>query len=226
MSRSKNIPVPRNATFGFSFLIEANGGGTGTNPKTYGIDNPANQFLLGATSDNAPGVTLGWPSDPGDSPDPANRVAPLSRQYDAGVSPNNIRLSQVSLQSITASYGIRSEPSRPNLPTSFFWQRSLNGLPGAADDIVGDLSGIRRLVVTLNHPRQDALLEAVIGGLPQFGRILVNGSILLNETMPQVELEVSNLGLVTVVNLSTGFDGEGMIVPIRAVVGVHVEANL
>lgn len=207
--------VPANASFGFVFQMVANGGGGGTNPKTYGILSAANQLLLGSTDDNAAPVSLGWPSDPGDSTDPANRVPPGGRAYVANFSPNNIRLSQVSLQSLRMSHGIRSEATRAYLPSSSFFNRNNAGAP-AADVIVGDFSGCKRIAVQL--------INDAAGPPPPAGSgVVVNGLFLSLAqpvtTAPQPTLHVfheTNLGSIQVVNLSAAV----------VTVGVHVETDL
>lgn len=199
--------IPGNASFGFTFRIVGNGGGFGTAPKAYDPTIVGNDNLLGFTDDNTAGVTLLWASDPGDnSPPPVG--APGSRVYDpappfTALSPNNIRLSQVALNSLRASYGIRSTPKAAMLPTSFGFNRSLS-LAQAADDIVGDIGGIRRITVSLLTP------------IPPGFFVLCNGSIPLNDFMPSFTFHLNNLGAVTVVN-QTGAP---------AIIGVHCEINL
>lgn len=212
--------IPSNASFGFIFQMVANGGGTGTNPKTYSVTTFGNNDLLGATNDNAPGVTLGWASDPGDSSDPANRVPPTGRQYDAQVSPNNIRLSQVSLVSLRMTHGIRSIVQQAYLPSSFAYQRDVQagiGPPVDNDAIIGDFSGCRRITVQL--------IDEVIPDPPPGGQlsIVVNGIVLSRvqaagaAPMPQLHtFHLNNLGAIQVVNLSAGI----------VTIGVHVETNL
>lgn len=204
--------VPSNASFGFIFQMVPNGAGGGVNPKTYGVLSPANQLLLGATDDNVAGVSLGWPSDPGDSPDPANRVPPFGRVYVADYSPNNIRLSQVSLQSLRMTHGIRSEPSRPNLPSSSYFERSVAA--AAVDDIIGDFSGCRRITVQLLHDAAEppASIGLLVNGMAMGLSLPVATAPLINAHT----FHLTNLGEVQVVNLSSGI----------VTVGVHVETDL
>lgn len=219
MKKARTKLVPSNSSFGFVFAMVANGGGSGSNPKTYSILGAAfatNQFLLGSTSDNAAGVSLGWSSDPGDSPDPITRAAPITRQYDANVSPNNIRLSQVSIQSLRMTHGIsypRGVTPQPYLPTGFAFERTTSGAP-AADAIVGDFSGCRRITVQL--------INDAGGGPPAIG-LLANGIALglgqaaARGPLPNMHVfHETNLGAIQVVNLSSGI----------ITVGVHVETDL
>lgn len=209
--------IPANSSFGFIFRMVANGGGTGLSPKTYSVLGAAfatNQFLLGATDDNVAGVTLGWPSDPGDSPDPANRVPPTGRVYDADVSPNNIRLSQVSLQSLRMTHGIRAVPSQPYLPSSFAYQRDVTA--AAANDIIGDFSGCKRVTVQL--------IADAAGPPPPLGSGIVANGLFMSLAQPVTTapaptlhtFHLSNLGDIQVVNLSAGI----------VTIGVHVETDL
>lgn len=217
----------KNACFGFSFLLAANGAGPGANPKIYSALTPTNQFLLGFTDDAIAGVTLGWESDPGDNIFPPGypsvpAIPPTSRAYPAApgpfFSPNNIRLSQVSLKSLTASYGIRALPGQNSLPTGFAYGRNLFNLGAQPDNsIVGDFAGCRRVRVSLISP-------GAFSAAAHVGFVLLNGSIPLTRLNPTVELDVNNLGDITVVNMST--DGAEQPAAVQAVVGVHVELNM
>lgn len=217
---SKVRPIPGNSSFGFIFQMVPNGGGGGASPKTYSVTDPANQFLEGFTDDNAAPVSRGWPSDPGDSTDPVNRTPPASRAYIANQSPNNIRLSQVSLVSIRYSHGIWREKNRQYLPTSTFFDRDLSGAP-ANNEIIGDLSGCRRITVTL-------IDDATAGNIPPFVSLIANGIGLGLGTFRNAEglgrgqmpvlhtFHLNNLGAVQVTNLSAAV----------ITVGVHVELSL
>lgn len=201
------LAVSNGGSFGFCFLLEANGGGTGTNPKDYLIYKPGNFDLKGQTDDNAPGVTPLWPSDPGDFPNQAF-VQPPTRQYDVEVSPNNIRLSQVSIDSLTATHGIRPMPQQFSLPNSFGFSKDPS-VPGNL--IVGDLQGISKLTVSiLGHEDYGV----VFGGAE---RLLVNNSIVLGPLFAGLNqshtFTETNLGQIQVVNLCQT----------RIVVGVHCE---
>lgn len=206
-----------NSTLGFSFLLEVNGGGTGANPKTYAIDNAANDFLLGSTDDNAPGVFLFWPSDPGDFPSPLF-PAPPNRQYDPGVAPNNIRLSQVPIDALTASFGISigadaSGRRNDGVPSSTNFNNGNFNTANAPGTVLGDFTGLRRITLTLLSPR--FTFEA--DGTVEAPGVLVNGSRRLTPSNPVMDLKLNNLGAVGVVNLDPAN---------VAAVGVYAELNI
>lgn len=207
-----SVAYANTGSFGFSFVLEGNGGGTGTNPKTYSIADPNILFLKGVTNDNAPGVSVQWPSDPGDFPNSAF-PAPPNRQYDPEVSPNNIRLSQVSIDSLTATHGIRPSPQQASLPSSYGFTKdpSVPAIP----PLVGDLQGIRKLTVSLLARRDGAPF------LPDdmvllCNSIMIYGAANIAAPSPGSQkhtFEFTNLGNVQIVNLSA----------VRLVIGVHCE---
>lgn len=207
MTKPAKIAVP-SGTFGFSFRMRANGLG-GTFPKLYSITG-ANTFLLGLVSEFSPVTFFGWASDPGDNVFPT-----FSRDYGPanggvvadGLCPNNVRLSQVPLSSLVASFGIGPGLDQVNLPTSTNYNNpNFNTSPGAVNTL-GNFGGFKRATISL--------LDPLLAGL-----VLVNGALLNSGAANNFEgrwpVEVSNMGAITVVNLT----------PATITVGVMVEMDL
>lgn len=181
-----------NAVFGFAFVLQANGGGgPGTPfPKTYSIIDPTNFNLKGfvdETNNNAPVVA--WPTFPGFNPNPT--IGPFSRVYHSNITPNNVLLSQVSKASLVSTYGMRSKPQESFLPQEFDYGRS--PLFVNQDEVINNFTGIRRIAITLLSP------TAASGTVAQ---VLVNVTQMITPLHPRIELDINNLGEVSVVNLS------------------------
>ena len=194
-------------TFGFSFIMRPNGTG-GTFPKTYAVSSIGNKLLTGLVSEFSPVLFPFWPSDPGDNVFPT-----FSRDYGPanggvvadGLCPNNVRLSQVPLSSLVASYGIAPGIVQRNLPTSSNYNNpNFDTTPGVGTTL-GDFGGLKKVSISL-------VSAAAPGAVA-----LVNGGCLVSAEIPlKREFEVSNLGNITVVNL-TGAE---------ITVGVTAEMNL
>lgn len=194
-------------TFGFSFIMRANGLG-GTFPKTYSIATISNKNLTGLVSEFSPVLFPGWASDPGDNVFPT-----FSRDYGPanggvvadGLCPNNVRLSQVPLSSLVASYGIGPGIGQRNLPTSTNYNNpNFNTTPGAVNTL-GDFGGLKKVRIRVLNP------------ITRAAQLLVNGGIALGVLAgDEVEIDVSNLGNITVVNLT----------PSNLTVGIAAEMNL
>lgn len=194
-------------TFGFSFIMRANGLG-GTFPKTYSIATISNKNLTGLVSEFSPVLFPGWASDPGDNVFPT-----FSRDYGPanggvvadGLCPNNVRLSQVPLSSLVASYGIGPGIGQRNLPTSTNYNNpNFDTTPGAVNTL-GDFGGLKKVILQVENPVVAAPL------------CLVNGGFVLGLSIgDRIEIECSNLGAITVVNLNAG----------NITVGVTAEMNL
>lgn len=195
-----------NAVFGFAFRLQANGGGAPLTlfPKTYVINDPTNFNLKGfvdETNNNAP--IAAWPTFPGFNPNPA--IGPLSRIYHSNITPNNVLLSQVSKASLVSTYGMRSKPQESFLPQEFDYGRS--PLFVNQDEVINNFTGIRRMAVSL------------IDGIAT-AEVLVNVTQKLTIAHPRIELEVNNLGDVSVVNLT--LDGN----QVSGVVTIGVDCEL
>lgn len=194
-------------TFGFSFIMRANGLG-GTFPKTYSIAAIGNKNLTGLVSEFSPVLFPFWPSDPGDNVFPT-----FSRDYGPanggvvadGLCPNNVRLSQVPLSSLVASYGIGPGIGQRNLPTSTNYNNpNFDTTPGAVNTL-GNFGGLKKVILQVENPVVAAPL------------CLVNGGFVLGLSIgDRIEIECSNLGAITVVNLNAG----------NITVGVTAEMNL
>jgi len=178
-------------TLGFSFRMRANGVG-GTFPKTYAVDG-SNLNLTGLVTEFAPILFPGWPSDPGD-----NIFPTFSRDYGPanggvvadGLCPNNVRLSQVPLSSIVASYGIAPGIKQRNLPTSSNYNNpNFSTVPGAVNTL-GNFCGIKSMRLQVLDP-----------WLPFSRDLLVNGGFAMSNFGAAFEIDMSNMGAVTVVNL-------------------------
>lgn len=206
MSDPVKIEVPA-GTFGFSFIMRPNGSG-GTFPKTYSVASIANRLLTGFVSEFSPVLFPFWPSDPGDNifPTFARDYGPANGGVVAdGLCPNNVRLSQVPLSSLVASYGIGPSTAQRNLPTSTNYNNpNFNTTPGAVNTL-GDFGGLKKVALQVENP-------AVVAPL-----CLVNGGFVLGLFIgDRIEIECSNLGAITVVNLNAT----------EITVGVTAEMNL
>lgn len=192
-----------NGSLGFCFTITANNTG-GTNPKSYTALLNGDFLLKGPTSDFAAGSNTGWASDPGDNVFPST-----ARDYAIALNlaPNNIRLSQVPIFSLTASHGIGRGVGQENLPTSTnFGDAHLNtalvGINANPFPTIGDVGGFSRITVSIISTNAA-------------NSVLLNCGILLDANNPRHTFNMANLGLIQIVNLRA----------VSEVIGVHCEVS-
>jgi len=181
-----------NAVFGFAFRLQSNGGGAPNTPfpKIYSITDPTNFNLKGfvdETNNNPP--VVGWPTFPGFNPN--STIGPFSRVYHSNITPNNVLLSQVSKASLVSTYGMRSKPQESFLPQEFDYGRF--PLFVNQNEVINNFTGIRRIAISLLSP------TAADGTVAQ---VLVNVTQMITPLHPRIELDINNLGEVSVVNLS------------------------